>query len=307
MAESLPLPSLPVSQCPTVSVNSAGDIVLSALPSAVSSASNPAVRIDPLCGTTDANGFFSLQTRDPQISFALVAVQHQNGNWHRLEQSMSVDNNIWWNSQVVAGWIRSPQFANRPVCAQIFTGLTRWPNSTYIMMGNTDGNGHFSIPTGGVRLSLAMTAVQHPNGDWHTIEQSMYVDNNFWWNDQAVAGWITSPEFADRPVRVLAVTSGWDITGQTDSNGRFSLPLPWPLGRGCIYGGGSDGIEKYVGFGVVAVQHPNGNWHTVEQSRYVDNNFWWNNESIAGWITSPEFANRPIRAILFKRSRVCIG
>ena len=142
------------------------------------------------------------------------------------------------------------------------------------------------------------------------IEQSRYVDNNFWWNDGAIAGWITSPEFANRPVRALVFTSGFDITGQTDTNGRFSLPLPADLREPhCNWSGGAGDAPpyRYVTYAAVAIQHTNGNWHTVEQSRYVDNNFWWNNQAVAGWITSSQFANRPVRAILFTAVHYCIG
>ena len=149
-------------------------------------------------------------------------------------------------------------------------------------------------------------AIQHTNGNWHTVEQSRYVDNNFWWNDGAVAGWITSSAFANRTVR-SRLAGGWDITGQTDNNGSFSLSLPWPIEVGCLPSGGSDGYEQRLAFAVVAIQHENGNWHTVEQSRYVNDNFWWNNQAVAGWITSSEFANRSIRVLLFVKGRVCIG
>jgi hypothetical protein len=241
-----------------------------------------------------------------------VAVEHKNGNWHRLERSKYVDNNFWWNGQAVVGWITSPDFTNRPVCAQLFTGLTTQPSSSYILTGRTDSSGRFSIPTRGAQISLAFVAIQHTNGNWHTVEQSRYVDNNFWWNNSAVAGWITSSQFADRPVRVIVFTGGWDITGQTDNNGRFSLPLPAPTHDSCIRcSGGScmwvGGSYEYVAHVAVAIQHQNGNWHTVERSRYVDNNFWCNNSAVAGWITSPQFANRPVRAILFKNIQPCIG
>ena len=49
----------------------------------------------------------------------------------------------------------------------------------------------------------------------------------------------------------------------------------------------------------VAVQHKNGNWHTLEFSKTVDNRFWWNNTSVEGVINSANFYNRPVRILLF--------
>jgi hypothetical protein len=49
----------------------------------------------------------------------------------------------------------------------------------------------------------------------------------------------------------------------------------------------------------VAVQHANGNWHTLEFSNSVDNRFWWNNTSVNGVINSPNFYNKPVKILLF--------
>ena len=71
---------------------------------------------------TDAAGFFSaphgLEHYTPDgytIRAISVAVQHQNGNWHNLEFSHSVDNRFWWNKEVVAGVIASPSFFGQSV------------------------------------------------------------------------------------------------------------------------------------------------------------------------------------------------
>ncbi len=75
---------------------------------------------------TDADGFFSaphgLHTgRDSYAIHAISAsVQHTNGNWHTLEVSNNVDNRFWWNNEVVAGMIASPNFFNQPVQIVVF-------------------------------------------------------------------------------------------------------------------------------------------------------------------------------------------
>lgn len=50
---------------------------------------------------------------------------------------------------------------------------------------------------------------------------------------------------------------------------------------------------------VVAVQHVNGNWHTLEISNEIDNRFWWNDTLVQGLIASPNFHNRPVKVIVF--------
>jgi hypothetical protein len=82
-------------------------------------------------GQTDANGSFSIPHgfAPPHITpFAgnriraiSVIVQHQNGNWHTLEQSNAVDNRFWIAPTAVQGRVASPLFANRPVQVVIFT------------------------------------------------------------------------------------------------------------------------------------------------------------------------------------------
>ncbi len=78
-----------------------------------------------LDANTDDRGFFSLQhnlnTSVFRIRGILVAVQHQNGNWHTLEVSNSVDNRFWWNDTDVQGVISSSNFHNRPVRVTVLT------------------------------------------------------------------------------------------------------------------------------------------------------------------------------------------
>lgn len=50
---------------------------------------------------------------------------------------------------------------------------------------------------------------------------------------------------------------------------------------------------------VVAIQHKNNNWHTMELSHVVDNRFWWNDVAVCGLVASPNFHRRPVRIIVF--------
>ncbi|MCC5614948.1 hypothetical protein LC605_07635 [Nostoc sp. CHAB 5836] len=75
------------------------------------------------------------------------------------------------------------------------------------------------------------------------------------------------------------------LTTTTNVDGFFSVPHG--LGNSYIYG-----IQ-------VAVQHINGNWHTLEFSNSVDNRFWWNTSDVQGIINSTAFQFRPVRIIIF--------
>lgn len=72
----------------------------------------------------------------------------------------------------------------------------------------TNNQGYFSVNhnvTGGKIWSISV-AVQHANGNWHTLEFSHNVDNRFWWNNTSVQGIINSPNFYNKPVRILLFT-----------------------------------------------------------------------------------------------------
>ena len=302
LVQNLPLSSLSVPVCPIVSVDSDANIVLT--PPADQSYQGPQTVF--VSGKTDDRGSFTIPWQGARIDFAIAAVQHQNGNWHTLEASNTVDNRFWWNDRAVAGWIASPHFRKRPVRITIFTRLSANRDRISLITGQTDDNSRFSIPTGGAKTAFAMVAIQHQNGNWHTLEASNAVDNRFWWNDQAVAGWIASPNFRNRPFRAILFSSAWVITGQTNDKGRFSIPLPSPIGAGCSIppNGGS---KTWLHSAMVSIQHRNGNWHTLEASNTVDNRFWWNDQRVEGWIASPDFSNRPVRVILFTGTRPCMG
>lgn len=89
-----------------------------------------------------------------------------------------------------------------------------------------------------------------------------------------------------RPVTLKTIL----VKAETDENGFFSAP---------------HGLERYTPDGyairaiLVAVQHKNGNWHTLEYSHDVDNRFWWNKDVVAGVIASPNFFKQPVQIVVF--------
>jgi hypothetical protein len=91
------------------------------------------------------------------------------------------------------------------------TGAVRVNLETFLLETTTDSRGFFSAPhglphTGATALyeiEGITVAVQHQNKNWHTLEMSEAVDNRFWWNDTVVQGFIASPNFYNRPVRII--------------------------------------------------------------------------------------------------------
>lgn len=78
--------------------------------------------------------------------------------------------------------------------------------STYYLTTTTNGSGVFSVAHGlssSYGIYGIKVAVQHVNGNWHTLEFSNSVDNRFWWNNTYVQGVIGSSNFANRPVRII--------------------------------------------------------------------------------------------------------
>ena len=87
----------------------------------------------------------------------------------------------------------------------------------YLIETKTDANGCFSVPHGleipdPTNLQIIqgiVVSVQHKNGNWHTLEYSHNVDNRFWWSEKrggVIAGVIASPDFHERPVKIVALT-----------------------------------------------------------------------------------------------------
>jgi hypothetical protein len=88
----------------------------------------------------------------------------------------------------------------------------------YYLQTGTNGTGFFSVPHGlerytpdGIQIVGLVVSVQHVNGNWHTLELSHSVDNRFWWNNTYVQGLIASPNFYNRPVRIVLITR--DVVG----------------------------------------------------------------------------------------------
>ena len=89
----------------------------------------------------------------------------------------------------------------KPAYAQArFTQL-----STYTVQTTTNSQGFFIVPHGlnGSNIQGIVVAVRHINGNWHTLEFSNSVDNRFWWNSDSVVGIIASPNFYNRPVKII--------------------------------------------------------------------------------------------------------
>jgi hypothetical protein len=82
--------------------------------------------------------------------------------------------------------------------------------ATFLYETSTDNAGFFSVAheleifePDGFSIQGIVVAVQHVNGNWHTLEISNEIDNRFWWNDTLVQGLIASPNFHNRPVKVI--------------------------------------------------------------------------------------------------------
>jgi hypothetical protein len=94
---------------------------------------------------------------------------------------------------------------------QVNAQPTEYNFTTRYIRTTTNSQGFFSvnhgISAGSLRIFAINVAVQHENGNWHTLEVSNTVDNRFWWNSTLVAGRIGSSNFYDRPVRILLFTT----------------------------------------------------------------------------------------------------
>lgn len=78
--------------------------------------------------------------------------------------------------------------------------------STYYLSTKTDNKGYFSVKHGlssYYKIYGMNVAVQHKNGNWHTLEFSHTIDNRFWWNGIYVQGYMASPNFYNRPVYII--------------------------------------------------------------------------------------------------------
>lgn len=154
-----------------------------------------------------------------------------------------------------------------------------------------------SIPAAaGTALSFAALAVNPAQAATKIIENDSYQSSN------QTASVVTEESLsydagnlqqgAERRGTIIAQAQlrslrTFTLRATTNSDGFFSAPHGLP-------GAKIEGIE-------VAVQHQNGNWHTLEFSNLVDNRFWFNNVAVQGIINSGNFSNRPVRIILFVR------
>lgn len=79
---------------------------------------------------TDAKGHFKVAhgLKFDQIHGMVVAAEDKERMWHTVELSNSVDNQFFWNPEVVAGAIESPKLANAPVQIILFVKQLLRPN-----------------------------------------------------------------------------------------------------------------------------------------------------------------------------------
>jgi hypothetical protein len=83
---------------------------------------------------------------------------------------------------------------------------------------------------------------------------------------------------------------------KTNNDGHFMAP------HGLKQKTEKPGGTYYPIYGIlVAVQHQNGAWNTIDTSNKFNNTFFWNDERVEGWISRGDqgFANRPVRIVVF--------
>ena len=81
---------------------------------------------------------------------------------------------------------------------------------TFFYESTTDRQGIYNVPHGlevfrpdGFRIQGIIVSVQHLNQNWHTVEISNQIDNRFFWNKDVLRGKIDSPNFFNRPVKII--------------------------------------------------------------------------------------------------------
>lgn len=85
------------------------------------------------------------------------------------------------------------------------------------------------------------------------------------------------------------------LKSQTNNDGHFVAPhglKQKPEAGGTFY--------PIYGI-LVAVQHQNGAWNTIDSSNKFNNTFFWNDDRVEGWISRGDkaLANRPVRIVVF--------
>ena len=81
------------------------------------------------------------------------------------------------------------------------------------------------------------------------------------------------------------------LEGKTDSDGDFAIE------HGVF--ANPTGPEPFIAGMMVAAQNLAGDWHTMESSADTHNNFWWNNTIVGATISRGDYADRPVRVLLF--------
>jgi hypothetical protein len=88
--------------------------------------------------------------------------------------------------------------------------VTKVQLDSFLLETRTDNKGYFAIQhglevfrPGGYQIEGIVISVQHKNQSWYSLEISNAVGNRFWWNQSEVQGFIASPNFYLRPVKVI--------------------------------------------------------------------------------------------------------
>ncbi len=104
--------------------------------------------------------------------------------------------------------------------------------------------------------------------------------------------WLT---FSAMPAAQESIVRTFVLNGNTNADGHFIIPH----GIRTI---GDAGQNYYRIYGMlVAIQHSNGAWNTIDTSHQYNNTFFWNDQRVEGWInrTDKAFGNRPVRIVVF--------
>lgn len=122
----------------------------------------------------------------PNQTAAVVQAQSFSNNLENLQQGQRADLNTRESTLIAQA--------------------KKYTFSTYYLTTTTDNKGYFSVKHGlssSYGIYGLKVAVQHKNGNWHTLEFSNKIDNRFWWNTTYVQGYMASSNFYNRPVRIL--------------------------------------------------------------------------------------------------------
>jgi hypothetical protein len=123
--------------------------------------------------------------------------------WSKTANLLSI---LLTGSLLVSSSIQEVKAQNNANDGVLIAQVQRINFSTYYLFAKTDGRGFFSVSHGlpsEKQIYGMLVAVQHVNGNWHSLELSNAVDNRFWWDRQSVSGVVGAPNFYNRPVKII--------------------------------------------------------------------------------------------------------